>query len=146
MCEKLKSNHQLKINIVLVIITILIVILLLVFRNNKIGDAVFIIYMLIMSMIMILKAKLPKDYNYAVNVTEDEIIFKKKFRKEKRISRNFRLFRNVVDDELVIVDACACAKNGKTKEVTLPYSEEIVQVLKKYSFWEIKEIQVIMKL
>lgn len=146
MCEKLKSNHQLKINMILAVITAVVFILLLVFKNSKIGSAVGIIYVIILCMIMMLKARLPKDYNYVVNVTEDEIIFKRRFRKEKRISRNFRLFRKLLDDELVIVNACACTGNDKAEKVILPYSEEIVNLLKKYSFWDVKELVIIDRL
>ena len=144
MCHKIKSNRQLRANMLIILATVVIIGILLVNSNILLSRSIFIIYVVVIIRMVCLKVSYPKDYYYKVYVTDEEIIFKSWLRKQ-RISRNFRLFRNVVGDELVVANVCE-NNSKKTKEVILPYSEEIEELLKKYSFWNIYEIKTISKL
>lgn len=148
MCQReiLESKEQRKLNLVLLIITIFFVVMVsfnvkegrmtsrgpaVTIVNPQLETSLELIYLIISSGILYLKFKHPKDFKYEFIVDETHIkIISQKGIME--VEKNFRMHRNLVDDQLVLTSV-----NNTGKSIKITYSDQVVKFLKSVSFWEV---------
>lgn len=99
--------------------------------NPVVETSLELIYLSISLGILFLKVKHPKDFKYEfiIDETHIKIISKKE---KMKIERNFRMHRNLVEDQLVLTSV-----NNTGKSIKITYSNQAVKFLKSISCWDV---------